>query len=301
MKRLLACGAALLALTAAAARQAPAADAPAAPKPPAALKRLGWKLACQAWTFRELTAFETLETLQRLGIRHIEFFPGQKLSKETGDARLEPGMSEEHFSRLQAKLRETGVTPVNFGVVGFGNDEASARKVFDFAKKLQLQTIVSEPPEETVPMLDKLAQEYGINVAIHDHPKPSHYWNPETVLKVSEGRSKRIGACADTGHWYRSGLVPVECLKKLEGRIISFHLKDLNTAKEDVPWGTGECDVPAMLAEVKRQGLQPVFSIEYERTSGAELVSNVEKCRDFFYKAARELAPGKKKAARQAK
>ena len=37
-------------------------------------------------------------------------------------------------------------------------------------------------------------------------------------MKVCEGRSDRIGACADIGHWYRSGLVPVECLKKLQGR-----------------------------------------------------------------------------------
>jgi sugar phosphate isomerase/epimerase len=41
------------------------------------------------------------------------------------------------------------------------------------------------------------------------------------------GRGKRIGACCDTGHWVRSGLHPVECLKKLEGRILGFHLKDV--------------------------------------------------------------------------
>jgi sugar phosphate isomerase/epimerase len=32
----------------------------------------------------------------------------------------------------------------------------------------------------------------------------------------------------------------------------------------DVPWGTGAGDIPAWLAEVKRQGIQPVFSVEYE-------------------------------------
>ena len=88
-------------------------------------------------------------------------------------------------------------------------------------------------------------------MAIHDHPKPSHYWNPDTVLEAVKGRTPLMGACADTGHWLRSGLTPLDCIKKLEGRIISFHFKDLNKPgndAHDVPWGTGVCDVPGMLA-----------------------------------------------------
>ena len=62
----------------------------------------------------------------------------------------------------------------------------------------------------------------------------------------------------------RSGLNPVECLKKLEGRLISFHFKDLNKAggdAHDVPWGTGACNVPAMLAEcIGRESRRPSSS-----------------------------------------
>jgi sugar phosphate isomerase/epimerase len=286
-------GLAALTLGTVAAGRAPAAQGVDAEAGRAALRKLGWRLACQAWTFRELTAFETLYTLNRLGIRYIEFFPGQRLGKDFGDAKLDHNMSQEHLDAVIKKLGECRVRAVNYGVVGLPNNEAEARKVFEFAKKLNLRTIVSEPPEEAIPLLDRLAQEYEINVAIHDHPKPSHYWNPETVLKVSEGRSKRIGACADTGHWHRSGLSPVESLKKLEGRVISFHLKDLDTSKEDVPWGTGGSEVRGVLAEVKRQGTKPVFSIEFERTSGAELIANVEKCRDYLYSVAPEFASDK--------
>jgi sugar phosphate isomerase/epimerase len=287
MKRLLLPIAAALALCGVVAGRAPAAQEE---RPNAGARKLGFRLACQAWTFRELSAFETLDMLQKLGIRYIEFFPGQRFSKEKPDAKVDHNMSPELIAELKAKLEATRVRPVNYGVVDVGRDEASARKVFDWAKTMGLQTIVSEPAEEMFPTLDKLCQEYGINLAIHDHPKPSHYWNPDTVLKVSEGRSKRIGSCADTGHWYRSGLVPVECMKKLEGRIISFHLKDLTPDKRDTPYGTGVCDFKGILTEAKRQGIRAVFSIEYESTSGAELVSNVEKCRDAFYAAANELA-----------
>ena len=98
-------------------------------------------------------------------------------------------------------------------------------------------------------------------------PSPRLYWNPDTVLRLCKGRSKRIGACCDTGHWLRSGLNPFECLKKLEGRIINFHFKDLNRAgpdARDVPWGTGVSDVKGMLTEVRRQGIKAIFLIEYE-------------------------------------
>ena len=72
---------------------------------------------------------------------------------------------------------------------------------------------------------------------------------------------------ADIGHWVRSGLDPVECLKILNGRIISVHLKDLNEKSpdaHDVPDGTGISNIPAILAELKRQNFVGNVSIEYE-------------------------------------
>src|SRR5438270_13534444 len=47
-----------------------------------AMNKLGWKLSCQAYTFREMSLFETLDLLQSLDIHYVELFPGQKLSKE---------------------------------------------------------------------------------------------------------------------------------------------------------------------------------------------------------------------------
>lgn len=252
--------------------------------------RLGWRLSCQAWTFRDLTLFETIELLPKLGIRNIEMFPGQKLSKEKPEG-FSHDSPDAVVQEVIAKLRENRVRAVAYGVVGLGNDEASARKVFDFAKKFNMRAITTEPGEGSMAMLDKLSKEYNIGIAIHNHPQPSHYWNPETVLKAVDGTGKLVGACADTGHWYRSGLVPVDCLKQLKGRIITLHLKDLNKDKEDVPWGTGVLDMPAMLAELKAQKVRPVISIEYERTSGAELIANVEKCVKYLEEQAKIMAP----------
>jgi len=281
--------------------------------PHVAEAKLGWRLGVQAYTYRGVTFFEAIDKASALGIHYIEAYSRQKVGKRFGNAVTGPEMSDKVVAAVKAKLKSAGVKLVCYGVVRLSNNEAACRKMFDFARKMGIETIVSEPPENAFELIDKLCEEYGINVAIHNHPKPSHYWSPEAVLKACKGRSKRIGACADTGHWARSGLDPVECLRKLEGRIISFHLKDIagkpaaakapaKTARKapkkgkkpkrakihDVPFGTGVCDMDAILAEMKRQGVKAVFSIEYE--DQRNLDADMAKCVKYWNAKTAELA-----------
>lgn len=249
-----------------------------------------WKLSVQAYTFREYSLFEAIDKAKALGLKYIEAYPGQRLRPED-TSRFDHNISAEVREQVQKKLKEAGIKMVNYGVVDVGTTEASARKVFDFAKAMGIETIVSEPDPKMMETLDELTREFKINLAIHNHPKPSRYWNPEFVLQAVEGRSKRVGACADTGHWQRSGLDPTECLKKLEGRIISLHFKDLNERSpgaHDVPWGTGAGDVPSMLAELKRQGFSGVFSIEYEHNWKSSM-PEIAKCIEAFNRIAKDL------------
>ncbi|MGI6460409.1 MAG: sugar phosphate isomerase/epimerase family protein [Candidatus Hydrogenedentales bacterium] len=268
--------------------------APAAAAGSPNAEKLGWHLGCQAYSFNRFTFFEAVDKNQSLGLRYIEAYPGQKFSPEKPDAVFDHNMSEELRQEALAKLKACDVKLVNYGVVGLSADEAESRKVFEFAKAMGIRTICSEPEVEALDTVEKLADEYGINVALHNHPTPSKYWNPDTVLAAVEGRSKRLGACADTGHWARSGVNPIEALKKLEGRIISFHFKDLNEfgkrEAHDVPWGTGICDVEGLLKEIKRQGLKDVvFSIEYEH-NWDNSVPEIAQCVAYFDKVAAELA-----------
>lgn len=271
----------------------PAGAAPASKEARKSMDKLGWRLSCQAYTFRAKTLYDTIETVKKLGIRYLEMYPGQELSRDHPGVHFDHNLPPALVKEVSDRLKGAGITPVCYGVVGLSADEAEARRVFEFARALNLYAIVSEPPEDAMPMLDRLCGEYKINLAIHNHPQPSHYWNPATVLKVTNGLSPRVGACADTGHWYRSGITPVDGLKMLQGRIISLHLKDLSPQKTDVPWGTGVCDMEDILAELKRQGVKAVFSIEYESTTGDELYANVEKCVDYFHTATARLAAAK--------
>src|SRR5205823_4849086 len=107
----------------------------------AALDKLGWKLGCQAYTFREMSACETLEVLKNLGIHYVEFYPGQKFSKNQPNVKLDHHLTSERIEELQEKLKECDVTAINYGVVELPNDESKAREVFDFARRLGLKTI----------------------------------------------------------------------------------------------------------------------------------------------------------------
>jgi sugar phosphate isomerase/epimerase len=256
-----------------------------------------WRLAIQAWSFNRFTFYEAVDKTASLGLKWMEAYPhGQKLSKDKPAIIFGHDMPVELRKEVKQKLQDAGLKLVNYGVAKLPNDEAECRKVFDFAKEMGIETIVSEPPEDAFDLLDKLCQEYKINVAIHNHANPTPYWDPNTVLKVCKGRSKWIGACPDTGHWMRSGINPVEAMKKLEGRILAVHIKDMNDFgsldAHCVPFGTGKADIKAILAELHRQNFKGVFSIEYEY-NWLNSMPEIAECISYFERTASELAKSK--------
>jgi sugar phosphate isomerase/epimerase len=172
---------------------------------------------------------------------------------------------------VKAKLKEAGITPVAYGVVGLSKDEAASRKVFEFAKSFGIRVINTESVD-AIDTFEKLVKEYDIKVGFHDHPKrendPNYkMWDPNYILSVVKDRDPRIGSCADIGHWVRSGLKPIDCVKILKGRIVSSHMKDLHAplpSGHDVHWGEGVSGVKEVLDEYKAQGFEGPISVEYE-------------------------------------
>ena len=221
-----------------------------------------------SYTFRKFPISEAIAKTAALGVHYMSISGSVNLvgTNSVGTTTL----SEKDQQAILDKLKADGISPkfVNIGVVQLPPDEAKSRKVFEFAKKFGIDTLVAEPATNALDTVEKLCKEYNIRVAIHDHPKGhSIYWNPEAVLAAIKGRTPLMGACADVGHWMRSGLDPVECLKKLDGHIICLHFKDLNEMgpkAHDVPWGTGVGKTKELMAELKRQNFHGAFCVEYE-------------------------------------
>lgn len=227
--------------------------------------KLGWKLGSQAYTFKEFTFFDAVRKIDSCDLRFVEAFPGQAIGGGIA-GQMGPDMDDATRKAVLAKMKESNVQIKAFGVTGAG-DEAGWIKLFEFCKAMGVETITSEPNEKDLPLISKLCDKYDIRMAIHNHPEPSHYWNPDVVLNAIKGQSSRIGACADIGHWVRSGLDPVACLKKLEGHVFHSHMKDLHEKGKgghDVHWGEGVSNIAGVIAELKRQNFKGMISAEYE-------------------------------------
>jgi sugar phosphate isomerase/epimerase len=261
---------------------------PAEVKIPDEYKQNGFAIGCQAWTFKEYTVFQAIEKTAQAGGKVIELFPKQKYSDTDGNLKFDHNATPEMIAKVQAKLKEHHVKAVNYGVVDIPKDEAEARKVFEFAKTMGLRAITTEA-EKSIDTIEKLVKEYDIMVAFHDHPKrpnnPEYkMWDPNHILALVKDRDQRIGACADIGHWVRSGLNPVDCLRILKGRVVSSHLKDLTefgkVEAHDMPYGQGVSNVGAVLDELKSQGFDGNISVEYEY-NWKESVPDVAQCIGF--------------------
>ena len=217
----------------------------------------------------------------------------------------------------KAKLAEADVAVSSYVEVPMPNDEAECRKVFDYAKDMGVKIIVSEPPADAIDLIAKLCDEYEIDVAIHNHPTPSAYWDPQTVYDAINDKTQRLGACGDTSHWQRSGLDVVASLKLLEGRLKTFHFGEVDGEKAaefavkreklslddpnfpsmishvrgipNVVYGSGPADMRAWLAEIDRQGIKAKFSIEafFDRKPEEAQILMVE-CIAYFNSVAKE-------------
>lgn len=229
-------------------------------------EKLGWHLGAQAYSFRLFTFDEALQKTDSAGLKFIESYPGQAIGGNI-EGKMDFSMSPEKQEQVLKLLRDRGIKLYAYGVVKADSEE-SWRQLFEFAKAMGIQNINSEPNRADLPLIGKLANEFKIKVSIHNHPQPSIYWSPDSVLSaIKVADSKYVGACADIGHWIRSGLDPVQSLKQLEGRVFHLHFKDLDAKDrkaKDVHWGTGVANVPELINELKRQKFRGMLSAEYE-------------------------------------
>lgn len=224
-----------------------------------------WKIGVQMWTFRVFTFAEALDKVDSAGVKSIEAFWGQPLGAGMKDS-FGIRMSDDSRAKLKQLLQSKGINMVAMGVISPGTRD-EWQKAFDLAKEFNLSYITSEPRKDLWNMIDSMSGSYGIKVAIHEHARPNPYWHPDSVLAAINGHPN-LGACADLGHWARSGLNPVDCLKKLEGHVYGVHLKDIktfdNTKAEDTVVGKGVLVFPEIFQELKRQNFKGMISIEHE-------------------------------------
>lgn len=243
-----------------------------------------WDLAVQMWTFRQFTLFEAIDKASSAGLEWIEVYPGQRIGGDYDQATTHFNMPAEVRQAVKDKLDEAGVRIRAYGVVQ-PDQQQQWRRLFEFCRDMGIQTVTSEPNPDQLDMVEQLCIEYDMELGIHNHPYPSRYWNPQTVLELIEDRDQRIGMCADIGHWMRSGVDPLESLAMAGDRVNSLHMKDLNAFDQpdahDVVWGTGQANIAALLEQLYDQQFSGVITVEYER-NWSDNLSEVAACVEYY-------------------
>jgi len=239
------------------------------------------RLALQLYTFRDRSFVEAVKTAKKVGFEYAEAYPGQKLG-EGFEGSIGPEMDAAKRQKVKDFLKEQGVKLVDFGVCGAG-DEAGWRNLFGFAKDMGIEVLQVEAgkDDKTMDLLDKLAAEYGVKVALHNHTQKEGF--PEAQLKQI-GSRKNVGSGADTGHWLAAGVNALEGIKLLEGRIVALHFVDgdkMGDGSHAVPYGTGVGEMGKILAELRRQKFTGVLSCEYEHMT-PKLEDEVAECVKWY-------------------
>jgi sugar phosphate isomerase/epimerase len=205
-------------------------------------------------------------------------------------------LTDAQLAQIRLQMDAAGVRMPECFYATIPGDEAGCRRVFEFGRKMGIETFISEPPPESLDTIERFCDEYDIKLAIHNHgPDQSPiYWRPEGILEVCQGRGPRIGACPDTGYWIRSGINPLDGIRKLGDRVIAIQAHDLNelsAAGHDVPWGTGKADFGKLIQELRRLNITPtLFDLEYAYDFEDNMPEMVE-CIKFFDQVMAEPLP----------
>lgn len=255
-----------------------------------------WNAAASLAGFGQVTFFEALEKQETLFVSNVEGTSTQRVSSEI-QKNLDYNLTPDEVTLVKNKLAMAHERMVAYDVPTIGSDEAEIRKLFEFARSLNVLTIVSDPAPDALPAIDKVANEFNINVAIRNGSKKETpaYADPRDLLKAVANLSKRVGVCVDTANWMEEGIKPVEGLKILRDKVIAVQLLDRTTLGKgghNVTLGRGAADITEFLGSLYRMGIQPSFlAVEY--TGSGEAIADMSKSFDAYDKALQPIVADK--------
>ena len=199
-------------------------------------------------------------------------------AREIGVAAVEPCRVHVDFTDEAAQdaaiaaYRDAGVRLVSCGVNSITDDAAGAECYFQFARKAGLPVISADvtPPAswDTFAAAERLAEQYDVNVALHNHGGAHWLGNAQMLAEVFRRTGPRIGLMLDTAWAIDSREDPVKMVQRFGDRLMGVHLKDFVYTRDrepvDVVIGTGILDLPALVTALGEAGFNGVPIIEYE-------------------------------------
>jgi len=167
------------------------------------------------------------------------------------------------------RFDSAGITVIGGGNITLKeNDEPSLRRYFEYARACRFPIMICAPTHENLPLVEKLAKEFDVRMAIHNHgPEDKQFPSPQSVLDAVRNMDSRMGLCLDIGHTARAGADIVQSIAAAGPRLFEVHMKDLRdkSARESqCVVGEGVLPIPEIFRELRKIGYQGVCSLEYE-------------------------------------
>ena len=224
------------------------------------------KLGLASYSVRNFKTLEqAIDFARKLEVKYINY----------KDVHLPRTLPTEELKAAKAKTEAAGLTLMGGGTINMvKNDEAAIRKDFEYAKHAGFPLIVAAPSHESLDTVEKLAKEFKIKIAIHNHgPEDKFFPSPYDVYKAVKARDPLMGLCIDVGHTVRTGADPAKAVIDCKDRVYDFHVKDLRIFK-DVPSekakdsqciiGKGAIDFPTLFRALLKINFQGHVGMEYE-------------------------------------
>lgn len=224
----------------------------------AATPDTGLKLGVATYSLRKFTRAQAIPMLKELGVRYLSIKEVHLPYKDT----------PEELKHGRKEFDDAGFTIVSGGVVVTRDeDEAALRRYFDYGRICRMPMLIMMPTERQLPAIDKLSNEYGIKVAIHNHgPEDKNFPTPESVYQAIRSMDRRISLCVDIGHTARTGEDPVRAIEKCADRMSDMHIKDLKDthSHSDCEVGKGVLPIVDVLRFLQKIRFPGNIALEYE-------------------------------------
>jgi type 1 glutamine amidotransferase len=242
----------------------PASTTPSGKLTPAVRARetLGWRMSLSGSAASGVTLAEAAESAGKLGLCCVNSSSEQLISKELPKP-LVPQLTEEELIQVRTNLETAGVRLLGYSVEQQPADDSGWRTLFQFGRKLGIELFVAEPRKDSLPLIEKLCDEYGMDFALWPGEK---YPLPADVARLCEGRGRRIGAYAALARWKSAGPVPRQAI-----RMLGEHLRVIDLRHLAKP------DIASCLAEVSRLRTTSILlNVEEEKPADAGLAQTRE-------------------------
>ena len=192
-------------------------------------------------------------------------------------------VSMDRFKALRRMFNDAGVTIYAWKRLSPNMSDEEFEYIFNVAEALGCTHTTLELTDDAAQLkrIGAFAEKKKIYAAYHTHLQGSM-----TAFDQAFALSKGNMANVDFGHFVAAGGDPLAFLARFHNRIASFHLKDRTTpanGQKNVPWGTGDTPLKALLQTVyKNKWTMPAsIEVEYEVPKGSDAVKEVKKCLDY--------------------